>query len=375
MKKVLFIQHNWKSYGGIWQVNKVVAYQLVKNNYDVSFAFIRQNQNDYEPEYNPKIKINVLNSSMPWKTYSYRDIIKNHSLKMLKTRWKHEKCLRKEKKKLHKLIRDNKYDYIITTQYELLDLIPDEYLSHVFHEQHTSFKNSFEHRDTKDTLLRYNNKIHYIWLSKKTMEEAINNGLNNCYYLYNPLRFTTKDKSSVNNKRLVTISRLSSQKRIDKMIDYMEEVFNDKKYSSWTLEIYGDGEQEDYLKSLIKNTKQIKLMGRVDDPKGILLKSDINLNTSDYEGFPMSILESCECGVPTVSLNFGESVYETILDKKTGYICQDKDEFINSVKLLMDSNKLLKEMSLNNITFANNFRSDIVVKNWINMFQEIDNNK
>ena len=49
MKKVLFVQVSWKSYGGIWQVNKVVAEELIKHGYDVSFAFIRQNKTDYEP--------------------------------------------------------------------------------------------------------------------------------------------------------------------------------------------------------------------------------------------------------------------------------------------------------------------------------------
>jgi len=375
MKKVLFIQHNWKSYGGIWQVNRVIASELIKNNYDVSFAFIRQNQNDYEPDYDSKIKIHVLNKELPWKTYSYREIIKNHSLKMLKVRRYHDKCLRKEKKELHELIRKNKYDYIISTQYELLDFIPKEYLSRTLHEQHTSFEESFKYRDSKKTLIKYNNLVNYVWLSKATREEAINNGLNNCYYLYNPLRFISSKKSKVNNKKLVTITRLSSQKRIDKMIDYVEELFKDKKYKDWTFEIYGDGSEEDKLRKLVKNTKQIKFMGRTDNPEDILVKSDINLNTSDYEGFPMSILEACECGVPTVTLNFGESVYETVLDKQTGFVCKDKEDFINKLKLLMDDNNLLKDFSKYNISFATNFQSNKVIKNWIKVFNEIDNRK
>ena len=375
MKKVLFVQVSWKSYGGIWQVNKVVAEELVKHGYDVSFAFIRQNKTDYEPEYDKRIKINVINPNLEWMTHSYRDIIKSKSIDKLKVRINHDRNLKKDKKVFQKLIRDNNYDYIITTQYELLDLIPKEYLSHVFHEQHTSFENSWSHRGTKDTLLRYNNKINFIWLSKKTMEDALDKGLNNCYYLYNPLRFESKEKSKVNNKRLVTISRLSKQKRLDKMINFCEEIFKDKKYKDWVLEIYGDGLQEDNLKKLIHNHDQVKLMGRVDDPIKILLKSDINLNTSDSEGFPMSILEACECGIPTVSLIFGESVYETIIDRETGFICKDKEEFIKRVKELMDDNKLLKEFSDYNVAFASKFKPDIVVKKWIKMFQVIDNRK
>jgi glycosyltransferase involved in cell wall biosynthesis len=310
---------------------------------------------------------------MPWKTYSMGDIIKNHSLSMFKVRWNHNKYLAKEKKKLQALIRNNKYDYIIATQYELLDLLPKEYLSHVLYEQHTSFKECWAHRDSKKTLIKYNNLVNYIWLSKATMNDAVNEGLNNCHYIYNPLRFTSKKKSNVNNKRIVTIARLSKQKRLDRMIDYVEEIFKDKKYKDWVLEIYGDGSEEEYLKSLVHNKKQIKFMGRTDTPEEILIKSDINLNTSDYEGFPMCILEACECGVPTVTLNFGESVYETIIDKQTGFVCETKEDFINRLKELMDDNNLLKDFSEYNISFATNFNSNKVVKKWIKVFNEIDN--
>ena len=153
----------------------------------------------------------------------------------------------------------------------------------------------------------------------------------------------------------------------------MLRMFKDPKYQDWVLEIYGDGFQEDNIKKVIHNHRQVKLMGRVDNPIDVLVKSDISLNTSDSEGFPMSVLEACECGVPTVSLNFGEAANEVILNNKTGYICKDKEDYLEKLKRLMDDINLLKEFSINNINFAKNFKSDIVVKNWIKVFNEIDN--
>ena len=43
---------------------------------------------------------------------------------------------------LQKYILDNKPDYIITTHYQLIDMIPSEYLSRTLHEQHSSLKDA-----------------------------------------------------------------------------------------------------------------------------------------------------------------------------------------------------------------------------------------
>ena len=82
----------------------------------------------------------------------------------------------------------------------------------------------------------------------------------------------------------------------------------------------------------------------------------------------MSILEAYECGVPKVSLEFGEAVTELIEDKKTGYICKNKEEFIRKLKILMSDESLLEEMSVNSKEFIKKFKIDKIVKDWIKLF-------
>ncbi len=238
--------------------------------------------------------------------------------------------------------------------------------------QHGSFIDTFSNNANKETFYKYNNKIKgFIWLTKKTMEEANKSGLSNNYYIYDAVRFSSDSLADVaNNKKLVSLSRLSSEKRIDLMINIMEEVFCDNKYNDWVFEIYGDGEELDNLSKLIKSP-QIKLMGSTDNPIEVMLSSSINLNTSIHEGFCLTIIEGYECGIPTISFDSGEQIEEVIINNKTGFIAKDKTDYINKVKELMDNPDFLKEMSLNAKEYNKNFTIDKIVNDWDNLFHNV----
>ena len=56
MKKVLFLQMFGKSFGGVWQVIKLVGENLVLNDYDVSVISLRENKNNLIIEADERIK-------------------------------------------------------------------------------------------------------------------------------------------------------------------------------------------------------------------------------------------------------------------------------------------------------------------------------
>ncbi len=151
------------------------------------------------------------------------------------------------------------------------------------------------------------------------------------------------------------------------MIDIVEEIFKDKKYANWSLEIWGDGEDFDEVKSLI-TSKQIKMMGRTNNPKEVLLNSSISLNTSDFEGFALTVLEANECGVPTITFNFGESADEEVIDGKTGYVAENRSDYIKKLKHMMDDSKLLQEMGKQAKIYNDNFKIKNIVKDWERLF-------
>ena len=245
MKKVLILQNKGKTYGGVWQVNKLVGEELIKHGYDVSIVSIRNNQNDLIVEHDKKLKVFTINEVDAWYTYKGTEILEelkqfhiSKTIKMIISRIKHDIDIKKDIKKLHNYIYEYNPNYIITSHYQLLDMIPKKYLNITINEQHSSFKDAINHKATKKTFDKYNGKIKYLWLTKKTMEDAKNYGLINNTYIYNAVRFKSNKVANITkNKKLITIARLSEQKRIDIMVDIAKEVFKDKRFKDWTLEI------------------------------------------------------------------------------------------------------------------------------------------
>ena len=373
--KILFLQNKGKSYGGICQVNKLVGEALVKDGYEVTILSIRENHNDYEEEYDKRIHVETLNPYDLWETYNYSEVLRDlkklklkDGVRKLKHRLHNNKTLKRDGKKLKEYLDKLKPDYIINSHYQNLDLIPKEYLDRVYHEHHTDF-NDAKRKDNWKTLLRYNNKVKYIWLCKNTMELAKKNGLNNNYYIYNAVRFRNNQENDVvAHKKLVTVARICEQKRLDKMVMIANRLFTDPKYKDWKLEIYGDGPLVNDIKKLIKSD-QIKMMGRTSDVKKTFLSSSINLITSDYEGFCLTVIEGYECYLPVVSLYFGEPINEVIEDNVTGFIAKDNDDYLEKLKSLMDNPKLLQKMSLAAKEYNKKFYIEKIVKEWEKLFK------
>lgn len=372
--KILFLQIKGKQYGGVWEVNKLIGEKLISKGHEVSIVSIRNHEEGDILPHDPRLNVLTINEVSPWKTYSGYEMITSlkkgkfkESFMMLKHRLHNNKILKQDKEKLNDYIRKENPDYLISSHYQLIEMIDDEFYDKLFHLQHSSFKSSIEHLGTKRVINKYKDKIKFLWLSQKTMENASLYGIKDNYYIYNAVRFETKSRANViENKKIVTIARFSSQKRIDIMIKVVSNIFNDLRFKNWVFEIYGSGEEEDYLKSLIKNHKQIKIMGKTDNPKEVLLTSSINLNTSLMEGFCLSILEANECGVPTVSLDFGESVSEEILDDKTGLVIYNDNllEYEQRLRELMLNSEKLELLSKNCKEFNKKFHIDSIIKEW-----------
>lgn len=373
MKKVLFLQIKGKSKAGVWFVNKTIGEELIKQGYDVTILSIRNNPGNVILEHNPKLKLHTVNEKDLWEISRKKDI---HSFSLLKKYIIEHKKLKSDYEKARSFINELNPDYIIASHYQCLDFVPKKYYGKTVHEQHSSLKDVKANRTNYTTLMKYNKKIFgYIWLSKATKEEADNLKFYNNYCLYNPVRFNTKKRADVTkNKKLICITRIDNyQKRINMMIRIVDKIL--KNNPKWTFELYGNGTFDDESLKILNGNPNMNYLGSTDNPMEILLSSSINLNTSFFEGFSLSILEASMCGVPTVSFNFGESVFEEIENNKFGYIIDDiKDENTYILKLedLMNDRKKLESFSKECKLFAKKYLVNNVVNDWINMFKEID---
>lgn len=384
MKKLFFLQIKGKQVGGVWFVNKTLGEHFASLGYDVSIISIRNNRNDIKEEYDKRMKVYTINEEDVWEIERKKDVFsllkKGHIIKMFTTiisRREKLKNLKKDFNNLSNIIKREKPDYIITSHYKLLDAIPKEYFKKVINVQHMSYEATKKtNKQAIKYLKKYNNKLYKLaWLCDETKKLAIKNGITNSIAIYNPIRFENeKTADVVNNKKLITISRLDSkEKRIDLMVDIVADIFKDRRYKDWTFEIYGTGELDFKTMNIIKTNKQIKYFGRTDNPKDKLFESSIYLSTSFVEGFPLSILEANECGVPCITYYFGESTSDSVIEGKTGYIVDfnNKSEYILKLKKLMDNSKLLKEMGDNSKEFAKRFSVEEIGRIWLSHFKNI----
>ncbi|MCA1906305.1 MAG: glycosyltransferase, partial [Desulfarculus sp.] len=95
------------------------------------------------------------------------------------------------------------------------------------------------------------------------------------------------------------------------------------KQPAWRLAILGEGPERPRLEALAGELglgPWVHLPGRVEDPLTHLRRAEIFALSSEYEGFPMSLLEAMSCGLAVVATDCGTGVREIIRPGVDGLI-------------------------------------------------------
>lgn len=379
MKKILFLQIKGNALGGIWSVNKALGEEFIRKGYHAEILAIRNNHPGIEIKDTP-LKITTINKNDLWKIPHRRDVLnalyEKNFFDILKKYLKEQKKLKYDYNQMKHFITKYKPDYIIASHYQTLFGIPKKYLPKTIFVQHSSFDYLLKDNNNIKTLKKLNNKIFKLcWLCKVTMKKAIEFGYKKNTFIYNPNKFNTSKQADVcQNKKIVVITRIHKEKQIDLMIKIVNDVFQETKYQDWSFEIYGEGTFNEDSKQILENSSQIFYKGLTNTPMEVLLSSSLTLNTSIYEGFPLSIIEGFTCGVPVVSFNFGESVYEEIINDYNGYVIEnnDIDKFKEKLKYLLDNPSKLQELSKNAKEFSQQFELKTIADKWELLFKEME---
>ena len=190
-------------------------------------------------------------------------------------------------------------------------------------------------------------------------------------YIYNPSRFKAVDTTPHNGNRFIFSGRLEKQKNPMCLLETMLEL--KKMGIDFHLDILGTGSYEKTMREyILKNnlTQQIKMHGQVQDISEYLVRNDINLLTSTYEGFPLSIIEATSFGLYNISTNWGDAVNEAI-DGQNGIIIdsfEPKDIARAISEVLKQDLKQLKHQSYLD---AARFDIQTIKQDWINLIQQI----
>lgn len=192
--------------------------------------------------------------------------------------------------------------------------------------------------------------------------------------IYNPvdqLAFSTNRSIQKENK-LISVGRLTYQKNFQNLIEIASQVLVD---NEWTWDIYGEGEDRKELETMIKERRlsdRIRLMGQVSNLYEVYPKYSIQVMTSRYEGFPMSLLEGEANGLPLVSYDIPTGPNEIIVNNVNGLLVEagNTDEMVKGIRYLISDSYTRNEMSQNSLEMAKRFTIDSIVKGWEKMIYE-----
>ena len=136
--------------------------------------------------------------------------------------------------------------------------------------------------------------------------------------------------------KIITVCRLSQEKNIFEIIKAIKDI----KSTQIILRIIGDGQLKNNLKNYLKKIKtsnKIKLLGYKNNPYKYLVKSDLYINSSYFEGFPNSVVEAINADLPIISSQSHGGINDILLNGKAGTIYKNnvsdlRNKIINFIK-------------------------------------------
>ena len=168
------------------------------------------------------------------------------------------------------------------------------------------------------------------------------------------------------SKKLIMITRIDNeQKRIDLAIKLM------KKLSNYTLDIYGDGPDMKECKKLIEAEKvsNVFLRGSTNKVQEKLDESGIFIMTSDYEGYPIALIEAMRRGLPLVIRNTFDSARDIVVDN--GILLEsvwNEEKYIEAIKEVYKNYEYYSE---NSKKLGERHNSEIIKQKWDKLFVKI----
>ncbi len=140
--------------------------------------------------------------------------------------------------------------------------------------------------------------------------------------------FRPSPKTSDGVVKLLTVGRLSFEKRFERFISIIASI---KKQSSVAVKgiVVGDGPLRENLRRFSSKIGldygTIEFKGEVTEMAAVYREADILVLTSEFEGTPNVILEAMASGLPVVSVKVG-GVPEIVEDHVTGFLIEPYDE-------------------------------------------------
>ena len=280
-----------------------------------------------------------------------------------------------------KYIKDNKIDIIVGcgSVYFLLAVIAAK-LCHIksICWEHTNPKITTEFKFQKQIRsfgCRFSSAN--VLITKKALSFYNAKRKKNNYLIYNPIDNALLDSEvcyNTDSKKIISVGRLEKVKNYDIGVELCKHL--SEKFPDWSWDIYGDGSQREHLQKLIEENGVSHFLCLKGNSTEIYKKYDeyaFIVMTSQYEGFPMVLLEASARGLPLVSFDIETGPDEIICDGHNGYLIPDynREFLLGKIAELMRDSEKRKSMSDNAQKRAKTFYLKQIIPEWKKVFEEV----
>ena len=373
--KIFFLFSDFAKMGGVERTLTDKANYLSRNGNDVTLVTYEQGEHPYAYPLLNRVKTIDLNCR-------YFTIYKYHFIRRELEKWKIKK---KFKEALHNLIDKKQPDILVVTSYthvymkEIMSVRPKVKViveSHVAASQET-FKGNWCTAIRRRNYMRILKNCDLLISLTKGDAEYWRQFFPQVTTATNPVSFYCDNPQVIDKvpNRIIAVGRLHPQKRFDRLIEAFALITD--KYPQWHMVIYGKGNLEESLKKLILQFglgEKVQIHHPVSNIQIEYSRSQFFVLSSDYEGFPLVLLEAMACGLPVVSVNCPYGPSEIIENGKTGLLAKmDINDLAEKMAWMMTHDRERESMGKMAHVAAAAYKKEIVMKEWESAYL-FDNN-
>lgn len=208
-----------------------------------------------------------------------------------------------------------------------------------------------------------------IVLTKYNLTEWIGHNLE---VIPNPLSFIPKEKSKLNQKKIICVGSLSRNKGYDLLIEAWNKIAME--FPDWEINVYGKGEIRLYEEmTQKKGIMNICFCGPTNNVMEKMLNASLLVLPSRSEGFGMVLIEAMACGLPCVAFDCPCGPRDIIQNGENGLLvpAENVELLAKSIKQLITDKEMLYVMGANACKSIGQFSVENVCQVWNKLFHEL----
>jgi GalNAc-alpha-(1->4)-GalNAc-alpha-(1->3)-diNAcBac-PP-undecaprenol alpha-1,4-N-acetyl-D-galactosaminyltransferase len=173
---------------------------------------------------------------------------------------------------------------------------------------------------------------------------------------------------------VVTVCRLVQQKRIDILLNIFA-----KLQTKTHLVIIGDGPLRNELQDAAAGLSlkdRVLFTGNLPNPWNIAQHAKAFILTSEFEGFPMVLLESLACGVPVIGFDCPTGPRDIVRNGKDGFLVPlfDEEKLRFEIDRILQNHALRADLECHAREIYTRFGMDSIIIMWEALFSEVVKN-